>query len=144
VFLGYIPPKAVSAKQVTASHFFQNREKWNYRNRRFLVCPKCKGDLRVISSIKDPSVIRVILDHLGIWLVRSRPLPKIHDPPIREYAAVDLHLQTHADDFYGDPDYFWDEYIQSYRCQISIDKQKQPPILPSIESNILSNAVLIS
>jgi hypothetical protein len=73
-----------------------------------LVCPKCKGAMRVISSIEDPSVIRAILDHLGIWLVRSRLPPKIHDPPIREYAAVDLHLQTHADDFYGDPDYFWD------------------------------------
>jgi len=32
-----------------------------------------------------------------------------------KYAAADLHLhlQTHADDFYGDPDYSWDEYIQS-------------------------------
>ena len=26
---------------------------------------------------------------------------------------VDLHHQTHADDFYGDLDYSWDEYIQS-------------------------------
>ena len=67
----------------------------------------------VSSSIEDASVMRVILDHLGIWHVRSRPPPKIHDPPIREYAAVDLHLQTHADDFYGDSDYSWDEYIQS-------------------------------
>jgi hypothetical protein len=30
-----------------------------------------------------------------------------------KYSAVDLHLQTHADDFYSDPDYSWDEYIQS-------------------------------
>ena len=76
-----------------------------------LVCPKCQRAMRVISSIEDPSVIRDIFKHLGIWLVRSRPPPKIHDPPIREYAAVDLHLQTHTDDFYGDPDYSWDEYI---------------------------------
>ena len=27
-------------------------------------------------------VIRAILDHLGIWLVRSRPPLKIHDPPV--------------------------------------------------------------
>jgi len=39
--------------------------------------------------------------------------PKIHAPPIREYAACDLPLQTHADDFYGDPDYSWDQYIRS-------------------------------
>jgi hypothetical protein len=53
-----------------------------------LICPKCKGKMRIISSIEDPSVIRDILKHLGIWLVRSRPPPKIHDPPIREYAAA--------------------------------------------------------
>ena len=68
-----------------------------------LICPKCRGNMRIISSIEDPSVIRAILDHLGIRLVRSRPPPKIHDPPIREY----------ADDFYSDPDYSWDQYIQS-------------------------------
>ena len=44
-----------------------------------LVCPKCKGAMRVISSIEDPLLIRAILDHLGIWLVRSRPPPKIID-----------------------------------------------------------------
>jgi hypothetical protein len=38
-------------------------------------------------------------------------LPKIHDPPIREYAAADLQLQTHTDIIYGDPEYTWDEYI---------------------------------
>ncbi|MDO8722690.1 MAG: transposase [Syntrophales bacterium] len=78
-----------------------------------LVCPKCQGAMKIISSIEDQEVIKTILKHLGIWLVRSRPPPKIHAPPIREYAAVDLQLQTHADDFYGDPDYSWDEYIQS-------------------------------
>ncbi len=54
-----------------------------------LVCPKCQGAMRIISSIEDPSVIRAILDHLGIWLVRARPPPKT--PLIRqsgEYAAV--------------------------------------------------------
>jgi hypothetical protein len=29
--------------------------------------------MRVISSIEDPSVIRAILNHLGIRLVMSRP-----------------------------------------------------------------------
>ena len=71
------------------------------------------SDDAVPSIIEDRQIIRAILDHMSIWLVRARPPPKIHDPPIREYAAVDLHLQTHADDFYGDPDYSWDEYIQS-------------------------------
>jgi hypothetical protein len=60
--------------------------------------------MRVIGSIEDPSVIRDILKHLGIWLVRSRPPPKAHAPPIRKYAAADLQLQTHVDTIYGDPE----------------------------------------
>jgi hypothetical protein len=78
-----------------------------------LICPKGKGTLRIISAIDDRQVIRAILEHLGLWRVRSRPPPKIHDPPIREYAAADHQLQTHADTIYGDPEYTWDEYIQS-------------------------------
>ena len=78
-----------------------------------LVCPKCKGSMRIISFIEDAQVIREILMHLGIWLVRSRPPPKSHDPPNIEYAAADLQIQPHTDIIYGDPEYSWDEYIQS-------------------------------
>jgi hypothetical protein len=42
-----------------------------------LVCPKCKGAMRVINNIEDPSLLRAILDHLGISLVRSGPPPKV-------------------------------------------------------------------
>jgi hypothetical protein len=35
-----------------------------------LVCPKCQGSMRIISFIEDPSVIRDILNHLGLWLRR--------------------------------------------------------------------------
>jgi hypothetical protein len=70
--------------------------------------------MRIISFIEDPSVIRDILEHLGLWLARARPPPKIqHAPPVREYVAADLQLQTHVDTIYGDPEYTWDEYIQS-------------------------------
>jgi hypothetical protein len=55
-----------------------------------LVCPKCQWTMRIISSIEDSSVIRDILNHLGLWLARARPPPKTHVPPIREYADVDL------------------------------------------------------
>jgi hypothetical protein len=58
----------------------------------------------IISFIEDPSVIRAILEHLGLWLVRAKPLPKAHAPPIRQYAACDRKLQTHADTIYGDPE----------------------------------------
>ena len=80
-----------------------------------LICPKCKGIMRIISFIEDSQVIRDILTHLGLWLVRSRPPPKIHDPPYIEYAPSDYlahppHPQTDA---YSDPEYSWDDYIQS-------------------------------
>jgi hypothetical protein len=77
-----------------------------------LVCPKCKDAMMIISFIEDMSVIRDILQHLGPWLVRSRRQPKIHASSIREYAACDIRLQTHADTIYGDREYTWDEYIQ--------------------------------
>jgi hypothetical protein len=67
--------------------------------------------MRVISAIDNRQVIRAILEHLGIWLVRSRPPPKIHDPPIREYAAANLQIQPLNDTIYGDPEHTWDEYI---------------------------------
>jgi hypothetical protein len=84
-----------------------------------LVCPKCQETMRIISFIEDPSVIRDILNHLGLWLVRARPPPKAHAPPgghdgvVSPYVDGDLQLQTHAETIYGDPEYTWDEYIQS-------------------------------
>ena len=89
-----------------------------------LVCPKCQGAMRVISSIEDPSVIQAILNHLGIRLVRSRPPPKIHDPPVgihktsrpaAPYIMDDLccQLPINDDHLYSDPEYSCDEYIQA-------------------------------
>jgi len=49
------------------------------------------------SFIEDVQVIREILMHMGLWLVRSRPPPKIHDPPNIEYATADLQIQPHTD-----------------------------------------------
>lgn len=65
--------------------------------------------MRIISVIEDPSVIRDLLNHLGLWPASTRPPPKAHATPIWEYAACDLQLQTHAETIYGDPDYTWDE-----------------------------------
>jgi Putative transposase len=78
-----------------------------------LVCPHCKGTMRIINFIEDQSIIRDILTHLGLWLVRNRPQPKSHAPPTIVYAAADLEIQPHSDIIYGDPEYSWDDYIQS-------------------------------
>ena len=43
-----------------------------------LTCPKCRGIMRIISFIEDREVIKAILKHLGLWLVKSRPTPKAH------------------------------------------------------------------
>ena len=80
-----------------------------------LICPKCKGTMRIISFIEDAQVICDILTHLGRWLVRSRPPPKIYDPITLEPAPSDQHAHPphpHAD-CYADPEYSWDEYILS-------------------------------
>jgi len=79
--------------------------------------------MRVISSIEAPSVIRTILEHLGLWLDRARPPPKIHDQPVCMHGTDTLTAPSIADDvsqfpihedhFYGDPQYSWDDYIQA-------------------------------
>jgi hypothetical protein len=69
--------------------------------------------MNIASFIEDPSVLRDILNHRGLWLARARPSPKALAPPIREYAAVVLQLQTNADTLYGDPEYSWDAYIHA-------------------------------
>jgi hypothetical protein len=46
-----------------------------------LECPRCSAQMRVISFINDPLVIRRILEHLGLWLANARPVPRAHSPP---------------------------------------------------------------
>jgi hypothetical protein len=88
-----------------------------------MVCPKCQGVMRIIGSIEDPSVIRHILAHLGLWLAGARPPPKIHDPPVclqstgrtaAPYVMDDVsQLPINDDHLYRDPEYSWDDYIQA-------------------------------
>ena len=80
-----------------------------------LVCPHCKGTMRIISFIEDAQVIRDILTHLGLWLFRSRPPPKICVATLSESKSSDSYAHPphqHADG-YADPEYSWDDYIQS-------------------------------
>jgi hypothetical protein len=46
-----------------------------------LVCPACRGEMRVIAFIEDQEVIRKILTHLGLWQIKARPRPVAHAPP---------------------------------------------------------------
>jgi hypothetical protein len=88
-----------------------------------LVCPKCRGTMRIISFIEDRQVIRAILGHLGLWLARARPPPKIHDLPVCLHSTggpIDpvvmddvSQLPVNDDHLYRDPEYSWDDYIQA-------------------------------
>jgi len=77
-----------------------------------LTCPKCRGTMRIISTIEDQEAIKSILNHLGLWLIGSRPRAKAHAPPVREFVA-DSSCSTGFPDntSYSDPCYSWDAYI---------------------------------
>jgi len=51
--------------------------------------------------IEDREVIRTILNHLGLWLIRSKPPAKAHAPPAREYAADGSCHIAFPDNVYG-------------------------------------------
>ena len=67
-------------------------------------------------------VIKAILKHLGLWLVKSKPTSKAHAPPALNQngsgqAGYVLdpfsQLPMNTDHLYRDPDYPWDAYFQS-------------------------------
>jgi len=68
-------------------------------------------------------MIRAILEHLGIWLVRAGPPPKIHAPPVRLHSTgepIDSFIRDDVsqlpiddDHLYRNPEYSWDDYLQA-------------------------------
>jgi hypothetical protein len=46
-----------------------------------LTCPKCSGEMKVISVIEDEEVIKKILKHLGLWDMKARSPTKATGPP---------------------------------------------------------------
>jgi hypothetical protein len=76
-----------------------------------LICPKCRGKMRIISWIEDEVVIKKILKHLGLWLPKRSPPPKANAPP--KAVLIDyLDSQTpSAEDYLIDPDYPTDSWL---------------------------------
>jgi len=71
------------------------KKRWSYFIRKVyetdpLTCPKCQGEMRIISFIDQPEVIKKILQHLGLWEESLRPgsgqahAPPAREPPIKE------------------------------------------------------------
>jgi hypothetical protein len=86
--------------------------------------------MRIISFIEDREVIKGILKHLGLWLVKSKSVPylirestpKAHAPPARNQQGSGpagyirdsfSQLPLNDDRLYRDPDYPWEAYLQS-------------------------------
>ena len=46
-------------------------------------CPKCQGNIKIISAIEDPKVIKKILEHMNLPSIAPKPYPA-RGPPILE------------------------------------------------------------
>lgn len=63
-----------------------------------LVCPKCKGPMRVIALIDDPTVVRRILEHLGRWALEPAERgPPSQAPEWPRNAAIPITYQPVPD-----------------------------------------------
>ena len=76
-----------------------------------LICPKCRGPMKIVSFIEDQAVVRKILQHLGLWETQPRPPPKKIVPlapvePVREdpfsWAADPIYSYDDPDPVYPD------------------------------------------
>ncbi len=54
-----------------------------------LLCPKCSSEMRVIAFIEDPDVIKKILKHLDLWVIKRKPRPVANALPIDAFPAYD-------------------------------------------------------
>ncbi|MDY6906390.1 MAG: transposase [Thermodesulfobacteriota bacterium] len=76
-----------------------------------LLCPKCQGQMKIISFIEELPVIKQIMQHLGLWEIRNTgPPQKTHLNVVRELTYQPVPDQAPADDgfFSQVPDYgYW-------------------------------------
>ncbi len=62
--------------------------------------------MRVISSIEDAGVIKKILEHLGLWLVKPKVPPRANAPPSEFYIDYsDSQVPSSREYLYVGPDY---------------------------------------
>lgn len=67
-----------------------------------LLCKICKNEMRIISFIEKPDVIKKILQHLGLWDIRNTGPPEKPSPTydIPELTYDNAFSQEIPDDFY--------------------------------------------
>jgi hypothetical protein len=73
--------------------------------------------MRILAFIEDPEVIQKILEHPGLWVVKRKPQPRAHAPPIElhiDYSrrgvgpygpGAESQIPPSEDHLYQDPDY---------------------------------------
>jgi hypothetical protein len=67
--------------------------------------------MRIISCIEDEEVIKKILKHLGLWLPKRSPPPRVHAPPQAvRIDYLDSQIPAAAADYLIDPDYPTDSW----------------------------------
>lgn len=72
------------------------KKRWSYFIRKVyetdpLICPKCQGEMRIISFIDQPGVIKKILEHLG--LCDESHAPPGRDSPVKAITFDPSHRQ---------------------------------------------------
>lgn len=63
-----------------------------------LQCPRCKGEMKIISFITEAPVIRAILEHLHLWRDISQPRSPPICPELPAPQDASHHRHEHADD----------------------------------------------
>ena len=51
-----------------------------------LICPKCKGQMKIVAFIEEDGLITRILKHLGLWEPEERPAA--NSPPVLEIRTL--------------------------------------------------------
>ena len=77
-----------------------------------LLCPRCSGQMKIISFIEEQAVIKQILQHLGLWETRNNGPPAPQLNIVRELTYHPSPDQAKDDDGYWSqvPDYgYWAE-----------------------------------
>jgi len=85
------PEKSPSAKRMSWARLLKR-----VFNIDVSVCPKCQGQIKIISAIEDPKVIKKILSHLGL----PSTIPKLQPargPPLLD--QTDIFKQEYPSDF---------------------------------------------
>ena len=95
------------------------------------------GIMGIIDFIEARTAIKAILKHLGLWPVKSRPVPylireptpKAHVPPAGYALDHFSQIPIHDDPLYREPDDPWDHYLRSPRPRI---RSGRPPKNPRL------------